>query len=204
MALLPHHNIPKKKGTNKMAKLYKFCEYTGNPFPFIIHHNVDIHEVGRILETLKKNKYNHKHELISVDDNGSVILHGYGEIQEFYRKAIEIPKNNDHIINPVLQAEVKTNFLSEINVMNVVNEIQVLASSPGNETQIYELSTVLKYVLKNIEKPAKSLYAVHFKNGIWHHVLELFGTSADEVLDDFENLKVDHTEILKVVLVKGK
>lgn len=201
---IPPHRVPKKKDTNMTKTTYTFVQ-VANPqrTGTIYHHGLSINDVGALLKKLKRNLYNHLHELHGPDN---FHLTGYGAIQAFYIKATQLPNIEDHIINPVLQQSFKMNFIREVDIMRLVTEIQTLATKPGNEKDIHELSTVLKYVMSPESVPNKEsewkrkaeLYHVKFMSGPYFHDVEVLACDEDEALEMFKSYKMPYTDIVTI------
>lgn len=87
---------------------------------------------------------------------GENVRHGLHEIIDWVCKALgkpnifmELPRKVVYPEKVQVESEPKnTDMKVELNVTQIVDEIQTLSSTPGNEARIHELSTVLKYVLK--------------------------------------------------------
>lgn len=163
-----------------------------------VHPNLTIQKVGSLLEALRYNIYKGKHKL-HLPDNSTLV--GYDAIEQYYKQSTELPKIEDHTINPVLQEPVKTDFIREVDILRLVTEIQSLATKPGNEKRIHELSSVLKYVMEPESVPDKRqevLYTVKFMNDLWHHLVEVLACDENEALDKFLAQKFPHTEIISI------
>lgn len=203
MPLLPHHNIPKKKGSNTMNRTsYAFVEFTGQKYK--IHHNLHIREVLDLLSTLKKNKYNHKHELHGNDGKSEIVIQGYGDIQKFCHLAMSLPKD-DIVGEQELNSDITPHFIREVDVIELITKIQSLSSTPGNEKEVHELSTVLKYVMnvsnvKDNKVIKKRTYCIYYQTSISSHDIDIIASSEDEALEIFKKIGIHYHTILQIHL----
>lgn len=191
---------PQQKSDNKMNdKIYTFEE--GTLSGAYIHPNLTMQEVGKLLENLKYSDFKDKHKLHLPGGTFT----GYNAIKEYHRRCTELPNVEDHFLNPVLQEPIKTNFIREVDILRLVTEIQSLATKPGNEKRIHELSSVLKYVLEPESVPAKKeqkrhavLYNVKFENGPDWHDVDVLACDKDEALEMFRSQNLPYTDIVAI------
>ena len=188
------------KGTKMNNNLFTFEE--GTRSGSYIHPNLTMQQVGKLLENLKYSDFKEKHKLHLPHD---YVLVGYDAILRFYKHSTELPKMEDHILNPVLQEPVKTDFIREVDILRLVTEIQSLATKPGNEKRIHELSSVLKYVMEPEAVPEKKepkrdavLYNVKFENGPYYHDVDVLACDKDEALKIFREFNLPYTDIVAI------
>ena len=188
-------------GTKMNNNVFTFEE--GTLSGAYIYPNLTIQKVGSLLEDLKYNKFKEKHKLHL--PHGFTFV-GYDAIKQYYKQSTELPKTEDHILNPVLKQPIQTDFIREVDIMRLVTEIQSLATKPGNENKIHELSTVLKYVMEPECTPSKEkkqkrqeiLYDVKFLNGCYFNNAQVLACDEDEALDMFRALKLPYTDIIAI------
>lgn len=192
---------PQPKSDNKMNdKIFTFEE--GTQSGAYLHLNLTMKKVGILLENLKYSNFKEKHKLHL--PHGYVLV-GYDAIERYYKLSTEFPKREDHILNPVLQEPVKTNFIREVDILRLVTEIQSLATKPDNEKRIHELSSVLKYVMEPEAVPEKkehkrhaAVHQVKFMNDERFHSVEVLACDKDEALDMFYSLNLPYTDIISI------
>lgn len=192
---------PQQISDNKMNdKIFTFEE--GTLSGAYIHPNLTMQEVGSLLENLKYSDFKEKHKLHLPP---GYVLVGYSAIERYYKQSTELPKVEDHFLNPVLQEPVKTDFIREVDILRLVTEIQSLATKPGNEKRIHELSSVLKYVMEPEVVPEKKepkrdavLYNVKFENGPDWHDVDVLACDKDEALEMFREFNVPYTDIIAI------
>ena len=184
-------------GATMNNNVFTFEQGTGSGA--YVHPNLTMKKVGILLENLKYSDFKEKHKLHL--PHGYVLV-GYDAIERYYKLSTELPKREDHILNPVLQEPVKTNFIREVDILRLVTEIQSLATKPDNEKRIHELSSVLKYVMEPEAVPEKKRqavpYQVKFMNDERFHSVEVLACDKDEALDMFHALNLPYTDIISI------
>lgn len=177
---------------------YTFLEVL-NTHDDIYHYELTLKDVRELLNRLKRSVNNH--HLYELNGPDGLYLVGYSAIQNYCNGGKVDKQTSDHVVNPVLKQPVQTGFIREVDIMRLVTEIQSLASEPGNEKAIHELSTVLKYVMSPESVPKKGTYApynVKFMNGTWFGDVDVQARNQDEALDVFRELKLPYTDIVAI------
>lgn len=181
---------------------YAFVEFIGEKYK--VHHNLHVREVLDLLGTLKKNKNNHKHELHGNDGKSEIRIQGYGDIQKFCQLVLSLPKESI-LGEPELNSDITPHFKREVDVIDLITKIQSLSSEAGNEKEVHELSTVLKYVLsvsnlKDIKVTKKRTYCIYYETSLSSHDIDITASSEDEAVELFKQTGIHYRSILQTHL----